>query len=779
MGTWCRPRTAGGPLRDVAASPSWPRTLLAGALAPAVLVYFEWLFHATKESFLSALGLPGQLAVLASSVAVAALASLAILTPLAVAGSLARARVGRLLHRVAVVLIAATLAALVLLLVDNFTLTVFRTGVRTLGRAGSIVYLLVLVALIVVLTRWLAQRTVQRSAADDRQARIAVAAVAVIAVGVVGATALRRRASHDFRPGAAVRLPNILIVGSDGVDADRMSLYGYAKDTTPFLRSLAPRALVADFAFANATSSAGSITALLTGRLPSSTGVVYPPNILRGDDSYRHLPGLLKGLGYRTLEVSVPHYADANDLNFRRAFDESNGRVSRETASAVVARLAGDDAAYLLGAIRDRVGERALHLACVRAMRDVYAEVTKAPVGEVGDQEMLARLAQFTTAANQPFFAHVHLMGTHGPLFAPRSSEFRRREPQTHDWQREHYDDTVRDFDDHIRDIVATLQERGLLEHTILVVWSDHGTLWRSTSPIPLVFRFPGGEPNGRIAQNVQAADVAPTLLDAMGSAVPEWMDGSSVLHGVDGCRTILSFTSDWDLWRMQGGVWFSGGTGKLGSLGFVQAVQCETTYSFDVRGGAGVSVPLRRQQQPVHRDCGCAASREATGSLVATHVRESGFPLDAAVAAALPVRAGITHGEAAMPFVKAMHGPDFVPPVPEKQRFDDVPLDWPEARWIEQVAADGALPGCQPRLFCPEKPMERVALAATFGRASRWPGADSTAMVDLEIVSWAGGWVNRVVAEGVMAACGPRRFCPSRWVTREEFDHVVDRIRR
>jgi hypothetical protein len=94
-------------------------------------------------------------------------------------------------------------------------------------------------------------------------------------------------------------------------------------------------------------------------------------------------------------------------------------------------------------------------------------------------------------------------------------------------------------------------------------------------------------------------------------------------------------------------------------------------------------------------------------------------------------------------------------------------------------VAADGALPGCQPRLFCPEKPMERVALAATFGRASRWPGADSTAMADLEIVSWAGGWVNRVVAEGVMAACGPRRFCPSRWVTREEFDHVVDRIRR
>jgi hypothetical protein len=748
-----------------------------GAVAPAVLVYFEWLFHATKESFLSVLSFPGQLGVLACAVAPAALSWLAVVALLGMGASFARAGVARLLHRVAVLLAAATVATLVMLLADTFTQTVFATGIRNRGRADSVAYLAGLVLLVALLARWIASRTTHRSAADDGQAVRAVRAIGLVAVAIVVAASLGRSASRGVRPGAAERLPNIVIVGSDGVDADRMSLYHYARDTTPFLRSLASQALVADFAFPNAATTGGSLTALLTGRLPSTTGVLYPPNILRGDDSYRHLPGLLKGHGYRTLQVSVRHYADAYDLNFRRAFDESNGRLSRDAANALLARLAGNDAAYLLGAIRDRVEDRLLHLAGVRAMRDVYAELTRAPVGEVGDEEMLARLAEFTTEANQPFFAHVHLMGTHGPVFAPRSRAFRGAEPQTHDWQRDHYDDTLRDFDDHVRAILGTLEKRGILERTIVVVWSDHGTLWR-TIPIPLLMRFPGGRASGRISQNVQVVDVAPTILDFMGGAVPEWMDGRSLLEGVDECRPILSFAQDWNLQQRFGDFWFAPGAGRLGSAGFVHAIECDAIHTFDVRGGVGVALPLRRLMQPVDRGCGCTPSRTSAGSLVVGHLRRSGFLMEPAVARDLPLREGITQAEAAKHLVKALHGATFVPPAPAGQRFDDVSLDWPEARWIEQAAADGVVTGCQPRLFCPEKPVDRVTLAAAFGRASRWPGGQTTGMKDLALVKWAAGWIDRVVAEGVMPACGPGRFCPSRWVTREEFDRVVGRIR-
>lgn len=747
------------------------------AVAPAALVYFEWLFHATKESFLSVLSLPGQLAVLACAVAPAALSCLSAVALLAIGASFARAGVARLLHRAAVLLVAATFATLVMLLADTFTQTVFATGIRNRGRAGGVVYLAGLALLVVLLARWVASRTTRRSEVDDRHAMRAVWAIGSVAVAVVVAASLGRGASHGIRPGAAVRLPNIVMVGSDGVDADRMSLYGYSRDTTPFLSSLASQALVADFAFPNAATTGGSISSLLTGRLPSTTGVLYPPNILRGEDSYRHLPGLLKGHGYRTLQVSIRHYADAYDLNFRRAFDESNGRVSRDAANTLLSRLAGDDAAYLLGAIRDRAEDRLLHLAGVRAMRDVYAELTRAPVGEFGDEEMLARLAEFMTEANQPFFVHVHLMGTHGPVFEPRSREFRGAKLQSHDWQLDHYDDTLRDFDDHIRGIFGTLEKRGILERTIVVVWSDHGTLWR-TIPTPLLMRFPGGRASGRISRNVQVVDVAPTILDFMGSAVPEWMDGRSLLGGVDECRPILSFAQDWNLQQRFGGFWFAPGVGRLGSAGFVHVIECDAIHSFDVRGGVGVTVPLRRQMRPVDRGCGCTASRASAGSLLVGHLGQSGFLMDPAVARDLPLREGITQGEAARHLVEALHGAGFVPPAPSRQRFDDVPLDWPEARWVEQAAADGVVTGCQPRLFCPEKPVDRVTLAAAFGRASRWPGGEATVMKDLELVKWAAVWIDRVVAEGVMSACGPGRFCPSRWVTREELARVMGRVR-
>ena len=47
---------------------------------------------------------------------------------------------------------------------------------------------------------------------------------------------------------------------------------------------------------------------------------------------------------------------------------------------------------------------------------------------------------------------------------------------------------------------------------------------------VPLIMRFPAGSPRGRIPQNVQLVDVAPTVLQYLGSTVPAWMDGVSLL---------------------------------------------------------------------------------------------------------------------------------------------------------------------------------------------------------------------------------------------------------
>ena len=82
--------------------------------------------------------------------------------------------------------------------------------------------------------------------------------------------------------------------------------------------------------------------------------------------------------------------------------------------------------------------------------------------------------------------------------------------------------------------------EAGLYDETLVVLTSDHGeafgehgyrwhakTLFEELVRVPLIIRRPGeDQPGRRIAAPVQLVDIAPTLLDAAGLAIPEELEG-------------------------------------------------------------------------------------------------------------------------------------------------------------------------------------------------------------------------------------------------------------
>ena len=45
------------------------------------------------------------------------------------------------------------------------------------------------------------------------------------------------------------------------------------------------------------------------------------------------------------------------------------------------------------------------------------------------------------------------------------------------------------------------------------------------------MIRFPKTHPSGRVTENVQLSDVAPTVLQYLGVERPPWMDGISLLN--------------------------------------------------------------------------------------------------------------------------------------------------------------------------------------------------------------------------------------------------------
>ena len=522
------------PLPD---GPAW--AALAGVSAAAAFLYvlMEWIFFATKPSFMNTLGTGERLRILLLAPLPLVGVSTAVCGTLGLAARFApRAR--KTLICLGALLPGFLLAATVWLLLDNFTYTLFRFGVPTARGIGRFAYLAVFAGLwgwgwrsaLVLVRGTLAWRRPGRTLAAWGLALAAVWSLLL-------ATEPDRTAAFSAAggPDRTRNFPNVLILASDGVSAEHLSLYGYARDTTPFLRTFRPdRALLCENAFANSLNSGGSIASLLTGKQPTALRMYYPPEILTGRNAFEHLPGILRQHGYWNMDVSARHFADAYDLNMQHAFQEANGRTERagrwpETAAAIL----GLNAGYFLGATGDRVGERLLHATGVRNADQTYRQVAGEAAGTTQDDEpRIARIERLIAdPAARPFFVHAHLMETHGPKFNLERPVFSAGREQKEAFETDFYDDSILELDAAFARIVRALEAAGQLDDTILVLSSDHGKGWGS-GRIPLVFWFPDGARAGRIRANVQNVDVAPTILDYLGLPVPEWMEGTSLLAG-------------------------------------------------------------------------------------------------------------------------------------------------------------------------------------------------------------------------------------------------------
>jgi arylsulfatase A-like enzyme len=508
-------------------------------LAASFFVGMEWLFFATKPSFLSVLTWGNCLWVLALAVFPLVGAGCAVLLGLSGAMRLLPARAVRIACLWSMrALPTLVLAASGLLLVDNFTTTLFRWGIASLGR-GRVPY--AAAALIGVIGVWW---LVGRWAAGLRARPIPLRVASALAATVVALTAsgaaleLAAPAGNSHTVDTPTHRPDILLIGLDGVNAEHLSLYGYRRGTSPSLTMLADRALVFTNAYSNAGNTGGALTAILTGRLPTATRVIFAPDILRGDAARLHLPGILQALGYRTGQFVVRHYGAAIDFNMRGGFDIVNGRSVGPQALVTRGLLAVGQGGYLLDQILWRVRSRVEALAG-RREASAFEEVNEPLAAQYMDTSRMRQLRAFIEETRQPLFAHAHLMVTHGDRFAPRERRFSAGQEQTAPWMSAFYDDAILDADRSIGEIVTLLRQRGSLDRTLFVIYSDHTQGFRTDRPVPLIVRLPGGARRGRVGETVQTIDIAPTILDALGLRPAPWMTGQSLLRRIPPCRPI------------------------------------------------------------------------------------------------------------------------------------------------------------------------------------------------------------------------------------------------
>jgi len=99
----------------------------------------------------------------------------------------------------------------------------------------------------------------------------------------------------------------------------------------------------------------------------------------------------------------------------------------------------------------------------------------------------------------------------------------------------------VAEVDHHLGRVLDWLDATGQVDHTLVVVLSDHGEMlgdqgyWGKDNVLaaahhaPLVLRGPGVAAGRSIDAVISSVDVAPTLLDLVGAPVPAAMDGSTL----------------------------------------------------------------------------------------------------------------------------------------------------------------------------------------------------------------------------------------------------------
>jgi hypothetical protein len=447
----------------------------------------------------------------------------------------------------AAVLPAAIFAALILIMVDNFTYTVFKFGIVSTEGWSRALYGLGFMLVILLSYR----RTVKAYSSLSRQIRIwglepkwiLALLVGVGLLSIIGLVVLDRPLSstHSMTGAADAKVrPHILLITADGMDASHMSVYGYARDTTPFLRKLAESSLVAENAFSNADHTTGSIISIYTGKYPARTRLFFSQNILKGVDSYQHLPGILHSQGYKTVQITVPDYLDSNKINLLDGFDEvkMSGAVHSKYLNAM-SRVLPNEQALFADEIINRIVDRIRHILFIEKMNNPHLLAQT-------DLERWEILREEIQTTSQPIFVHIHLLVTHGKRFNPVEQNFsagqsiQNQEP----WNVDFYDDSILDVDKNIGELIDYLAYQDLLENTILIIASDHSQQWSLFKRLPFIIRFPHAQYASRIEVNVQNLDIAPTLLDYIGIDPPDWMRGNSLIAGEPGQRAIVGISA-------------------------------------------------------------------------------------------------------------------------------------------------------------------------------------------------------------------------------------------
>jgi len=278
---------------------------------------------------------------------------------------------------------------------------------------------------------------------------------------------------------------NLLFVLIDTLRADRLSSYGYARETSPNIDALAADGIRFAQQMSQSSWTKCSMASLWTGLYPVRTGVTRSPQALPEGAT---LPAeILRDAGFRAFAIWRNGWVGP-------AFGFSQGFEIYHSPRA----------SPLPATVRRE----------------------KPTVGVVGTDQDIVRSAVelLRTLGDERWFLYLHLMDVHQYVYDEESALFGTSYSDI-------YDNSIHWVDRVLGSLIREIDARGLRDRTLIVVAADHGEafgehgreghardVYGEVTTTPLVLSLPFRlEPGVVVEAPSENVDLWPTLLDLLG----------------------------------------------------------------------------------------------------------------------------------------------------------------------------------------------------------------------------------------------------------------------